>query len=597
MKYKLLSLLVVLLVSMQVNAQKARLNYIIDLNDRSDDTFKVELIVDGKLAAENNVYQFASTAPGTYQTMDIGRYVSDFRVFDKKGREIESKKINENQWLISNPQKVRSITYEIAETWDTPVIENPVYQMAGTSIEDDHALINVHAVLGYPKGMQKEALSISIERPSDWKAGSAMDINQDGSFYAKDYDFAVDSPILLGRLSYAATDLNGSKVEIYTYSKTDLIKSEQLLQSMSEMLKSAEAFMIDFPVDRYTFLYHFEDLSAGAWEHSYSSEYVLAEEPFTDEFGQGITDISAHEFFHVVTPLNIHSEIVQYFNYETPTPSEHLWLYEGTTEWAAHMMQLRYGLTDLDQYFAMLSEKMLIDSHFDPSYSLSQLALNSYTKEGQTQYANIYMRGALVAGLLDILLLEKSDGKKGYREVIYELSQKYGPDKPFDDVSFIQEFVSMTYPEVGEFFENYVRNANPLPMKEFYAKLGIKYIPEIESDEVVPDLGGVLGVPDGKIRFLKLREENIEKGLKVNDELIAVNGKALSLQNVNQLLMPLMQMPIGGQYTLTVRRGVEEIDIPLEVWSKKKTQLHVFKLDENASEEAERLREIWSKNM
>jgi hypothetical protein len=60
-----------------------------------------------------------------------------------------------------------------------------------------------------------------------------------------------------------------------------------------------------------------------------------------------VTDIAAHEFFHVVTPLNIHSEIIEHFNFVmTPVPSRHLWLYEGTTEWAAHAMQLRAGLED-----------------------------------------------------------------------------------------------------------------------------------------------------------------------------------------------------------------------------------------------------------
>ena len=43
-----------------------------------------------------------------------------------------------------------------------------------------------------------------------------------------------------------------------------------------------------------------------------------------------ISDIAAHEFFHVVTPLHIHSEIIENFDFETPVPSEHVWLYEGS---------------------------------------------------------------------------------------------------------------------------------------------------------------------------------------------------------------------------------------------------------------------------
>ncbi|MBX0335468.1 hypothetical protein K3G39_19715 [Pontibacter sp. HSC-14F20] len=102
---------------------------------------KVTLDVEG-LKAEHNIYQFAATAPGTYQTMDIGRFVQNFKAFDKKGRGLEVKQVSTNQWQLSKPAKVRRITYQIADTWDTPVEENKVYAMCGTSLENDHALIN-----------------------------------------------------------------------------------------------------------------------------------------------------------------------------------------------------------------------------------------------------------------------------------------------------------------------------------------------------------------------------------------------------------------------------------------------------------------------
>ena len=88
---------------------------------------------------------------------------------------------------------------------------------------------------------------------------------------------------------------------------------------------------------------------------------MLQEGEFTDSVGQRVTDIAAHEFFHIVTPLNIHSEIIEHFNFVTPVPSRHLWLYEGTTEWAAHAMQLRAGLKTPEAYLQTQIRKMQID--------------------------------------------------------------------------------------------------------------------------------------------------------------------------------------------------------------------------------------------
>jgi predicted metalloprotease with PDZ domain len=576
-------------------AQQANLRYSIDLNERKDDTFKVTLQVD-KLTDENDVYQFASTAPGTYQIMNLGRFVSDFKAFDKKGKEIETKNISVNQWKIENPKKVKTISYTIAETWDTPVEEYKIYKMCGTSIEDDHVLINAHCVFGYLTDMQSEPISIDLAYPENWKVGTALNTNEGGAYYATSYDHAVDSPILLGRLTTASTNLNGSSIEIYTYSKTDLISSEQLLASMTSMLKAAGEFVVNFPVDRYAFLYHFEDESWGAWEHSYSSEYVMKEEKYTPAFGQNITDIAAHEFFHVVTPLNIHSEIIQEFNFVTPTPSEHLWLYEGTTEWAAHMMQLRYGLISVDDYFKMLSNKLVTDSYFDSNYSLSKLALTSYTKDGYKQYNNIYMRGALVAGLLDIKLLELSGGKRGYREVINELSKKYGPTTPFSEKDFFKEFVAMTYPEIEDFFEQYVKNANPLPVSEYYGKLGISYSPKVKTGKQVATLGMHIGVPEGKFTFMKVNDELLKLGLQANDQLVAINGEEVIMENAQSIFVGLRKLEIGEEYKIMARRDDKEFEVTAQVYSQEKINKHVFKLMDDISNNQIELREAWLKN-
>ena len=99
------------------------LTYEVDLNDRSDDTFKVKLYVDD-LTEKNAIYQFASTAPGTYITMDMGRFVRDFQAFDKAGTLLKTEQVSTNQWRILEPEKTSVISYSIAETWDTAVDSN-----------------------------------------------------------------------------------------------------------------------------------------------------------------------------------------------------------------------------------------------------------------------------------------------------------------------------------------------------------------------------------------------------------------------------------------------------------------------------------------
>lgn len=440
--------------------------------------FLVTLTIEGELDKKTNYYQFAATAPGTYQTMNMGRYVTDFVVIDDRHRQRRMRQAGMNRWEIRKANKIRQIQYRIAETFDTPVQEDPIYPMAGSSLEPNHALISPHALIGYPKGMQQAPVTVTLDMPEDWTAATALELI-DGRYQARNYDHLVDSPILTGMLTGADTSIADTQVEVYAYSEHGLISADTLLGSMHNMLAAAKDFLITLPVNRYTFLFHFEENPPepqGAWEHQQSSEYVYPEQKPDADYLAEVRDVAAHEFFHIVTPLNLHSEKIETFNFVEPDPSLHLWLYEGVTEWATQALQVRGGLLTADEYLSVLTQQYLVDQYyFDPSWSLKKLAMESYSPEGQEQYGNIYYKGALIGALLDLKLLKLSGGVRGLREVLLDLIEEYGVGKPISEESFIQDFVAATYPEIQGFFDAYVLNAEPLPMAEYFGYVGVDW--------------------------------------------------------------------------------------------------------------------------
>ncbi|MGR3809040.1 M61 family metallopeptidase [Jiulongibacter sp. NS-SX5] len=454
------------------------LMYTIDVT-KNTDTFFVSVDIPKNLGKSEGTFQFAATAPGTYQTQNIGRYVSNFKAFNKKGKELKVEYIAPNHYTISKPHKATKITYEVAETFDTQVSSYPVYMMCGSSIEEDHTLINTHTVMGYFRGHQSDPLQIKLIGGENWITGSALK-QIDGIFTAESFDHAVDSPILSGNLTTAQTKVADTPIQIYTYSEQGKFNSEALLSNMKDMLEASQKFLVKLPVDQYTFLYYFlpnPTGTTGAWEHSYSSEYVLGEQEPTEQYMKQVTDIASHEFFHIVTPLNIHSEIIESFNFVEPTPSEHLWLYEGVTEWASNILLYRGGVVPFEDYVKnSLATKIIVnENYFDKSWSLKEIAARSFNEDGAKQYGNIYYKGSLVAGYLDIRLLELSNGTRGLREVMLELVKKYGKGNPFTEKTFFQDLVDMTYPEIGDFIHDYIQNAEPLPHQEYLEKIGLNY--------------------------------------------------------------------------------------------------------------------------
>ena len=165
-KYVISPLLIILTASLLYPQQK----FIVDLSDTATHTFNITLYPE-QLTDKNKIYQFAASAPGTYELMDVGRYVRSFHAFDNSNKEISTKQVSKNQWEISTPTQTKKIEYSVSDTWHANVNELGIYLMTGSNLEKDNALINPHCLFGYFEGMQSEPVYIKINHPAGWETG------------------------------------------------------------------------------------------------------------------------------------------------------------------------------------------------------------------------------------------------------------------------------------------------------------------------------------------------------------------------------------------------------------------------------------------
>ena len=586
--------------SMYASGKTLELNYNVDLTKIKTDSFFVNLAIKG-FSSDSAVFQFASTAPGTYRIMDVGRFESGFKAYNASGISLPVYRLSTNQYVIKNAQTLSRIVYQIEDSYDSKFTDHPILPMSGSNLEKDNALINGQMVFGFIKGYQSNPIQIRFDYPKEWKVGTALE-ERNGTYAVQSFDELVDSPFMFGRLTHSSSKVGGAAVNIFCYSQNDMITADSLQAKMKDMLNAAEKFIGKLPVDHYTFLFHFrKDIGPifGAWEHNYSSYYAMPEAPFNESVQQIMT-FASHEFFHVITPLNIHSEIIEKFNFERPVPSQHLWLYEGTTEWAAQMMQIRGGLISQDEFTQRITQKLNSNDSYRQDVSLVNLSLGSYG-DLKDQYGNIYMKGALTAMFLDMRLLELSKGKTGLREVIQKLSKKYGAHKAFPENGFFDEFVKMTYPEIGEFFDRYVKGSEPLPVKEYLAKAGFDYRDEAPSGTYVTSRG-VIGLQfiEGKIMVTEVdstNEVNRQTGIKKGDELLSLifKGTEKSLLDPEYNSFKNTIQP-GDPFALKVRRNGNEMELKgiakrLEVINK-----HVISPMAQWTKEQQEFRTYWLTN-
>jgi len=574
--------------------------YDIDITHPADDLFHVT-VQTRNLRPENNVYNFAATAPGTYSILDFGRFVKSFSVFDANGKPINVEQISTNRWRIEDPEHVALLRYDVEDTFDAEVSEHSVAPMCGSGIDTTYAAFNTFSVLGYFEGLQSSPIRMRIQYNPDWMIGCAMDVDESGFYVAQTFDRLADCPVLVGQLTFAETQVNDIDVEVYVFAPDTAVSAPKVLTLADDVLQSAGEFIGYSPVPYYKFLMVLLDgptfrryglTSAGALEHSYSSLYVL---PTSEQDLPELRSTMAHEFMHILTPLNLHSEIIHTYNFTVPTPSEHLWLYEGVTEWVSDIMQLRSGLITTEEYLQQVSQKLRVNDGFNKDMSLTQMALTVYTPEGGGQFGNVYNRGAVTATYLDIRLLELSNGTRGLRELFLDLLDQYGKERPFPEDSFFSVITENTYPEIGEFIDSYIRGSKALPTEEYLGRLGFRYIAQRPSADERPSFGVPITVnEDREIIVANVPEESIESGFQEGDVLLRLFGTELNLANAREVFNSILTMKVGDPYEVVVRRKGQEMTLQGKLL--RRMSRHVFEDMGDLTEAQRALRERWLRN-
>ena len=307
-------------------------------------------------------------------------------------------------------------------------------------------------------------------------------IDHNGFYTANNYQSLTDAPILVAHPDTATLKVGDADILISVFSPNQVIKAAQIADKILPLLMSQQAYVGGtLPVKNYAFLVvmstHLKNGSYGALEHAKSSFYYLPEYNI-ETMASTIRDVSAHEFFHILTPLNFHSEEIGNFDFQKPKMSRHLWLYEGLTEYAAHHTQLQSGLITLDQFMEVMTEKVnRANDEYNPFLAFTKLSLGALDKY-KDEYGNVYQKGALIGFCLDLLLRKETNGAYGTQQMMRDLAAQYGPTKSFQDEALFEIIEKTTkVPAVKEFFARYVNKGRKLPLEELASTIGLDFGP------------------------------------------------------------------------------------------------------------------------
>jgi predicted metalloprotease with PDZ domain len=359
------------------------------------------------------------------------------------------------------------------------------------------------------------------------------------------------------------------------YSPNKVHTAASLKETAFEMMKAQKAYLGDInSTARYDiFLYLSEGKENspkgfGALEHHTSTVAVFPESTPLEGLKSSFIDVVAHEFFHIVTPLSVHSEDIHYFDYNQPTFSKHLWMYEGVTEYFAQHFQVYEGLIDNDKFYNTITQKIGTSKMLDDTMSFTVMSENVLKEPYASSYYNVYMKGALIGMCIDILMRKESNGQRSMLSLMKELSTKYGKNKPFEDDKLIAEITKMTYPSVGEFLKTHVEGDVPINYNEFFEMVGLKMgESEVETNFIFAGGQNIIFDGDqakGTIFFSPMALKNsfwASQGVQAGDVIKKVNGQELTLQNAQQVIGGMFMWKEGQAITMELERDGEPVAI------------------------------------
>ena len=286
---------------------------------------------------------------------------------------------------------------------------------------------------------------------------------------------------MYGKLEVEEFKVGNIDIVLSVFSPNKTHSAAGLKETVYKMMQAQKAYLGDIDsTPRYDIYLYLADVTKedspkgfGALEHHTSTVVVLPEQSSKEELAAAVIDVVAHEFFHIVTPLSVHSEDVHYFDYSAPTFSKHLWMYEGVTEYFAQHFQVKEGLVQPNDFYKVIMGKISSSLTMDDTMSFTVMSENILDEPYAPNYFNVYQKGALIGMAIDILMREESNGNRSMLSLMKQLSLKYGKNKPFEDDNIINEITELTYPSVGEFLKTYVEGTTPIDYDALFNKVGL----------------------------------------------------------------------------------------------------------------------------
>ncbi|MDA8205078.1 MAG: PDZ domain-containing protein [Thermaerobacter sp.] len=472
--------------------------------------------------------------PGSYLIREYARHLIDLSA-KSRGEPLRVHRTDKAGWTISCPPAATEVevTYRVY-AYDLTV--------RTSYLDADYGLAAGAALFIYSKPWQSAPVTVDIEPPPGWDVATSLrPADQAGRFEAANFDELVDSPIQMGVLVRHAFDVADTSHEVVVGGPgiaPEGLPHPSFIQHLSRMIAAAHDLFGELPYDRYEFLVTVGETNGGGLEHAKSANIMVSRELWRSaEHYPLLLRLFAHEFFHAWNVKRLRPTQLGPFDYQSEVYTTLLWALEGFTDYFAEWLVAQIGAVPAIEILTHWAERFrdldrLPGRHQTSLAEASQEAwIRQYRPDANTPNITIsyYLKGALVACLLDLEMRRVTHRQHSLLDVMQNLWQRY-QDRGYPENAFEDMLVELGGSPMQALIRRYVHGTEELD-EGVFDTVGLRLKRDFEADNTEPPVW--LGIEpedrDNRLyaRFVERGSAAERAGVAPGDELLAINRERI----------------------------------------------------------------------
>jgi predicted metalloprotease with PDZ domain len=537
------------------------LQYIFSFNHAHRHFLDIEFHVDNHRSS-NLVLQLPSWRPGRYELGDFAKNIQYFKVHDMQGNPLAHKKISKDTWLVS--------TLEVSKLVVSYNYYSNELNAGSTYLDEKQLYVNpVNCCLYIPNRIT-EPCKVDIQVPKDYKIACAL--SKKSQFVTENFDQLAESPWIASEsLQYQSYTVFG--VQFYIWFQGDCLPDwNRILKDFKAFTKAQMKDFTSFPVKEYHFINQIVPYKGyHGVEHTSSSIIYLGPgaELMSNNLYTSLLGVSSHELYHTWNIKQIRPQALLPYDYSKENYSRMGYLYEGVTTYMGDLYLMRSKVFSISEFYKTQEENL--DRHFHNSgrfnMSVAESSFDTWLDGYQMgiphRKVSIYKEGALCAFMLDVVLLEYSQGELSLRDLMDRLYVNYAlKGKGITEEDYFNELVSMGGEKAQGIISNYMYGTKDFTpgLKEAFSLLGLR----MDIQENINFFASRLGIKGTQIKEGLLINQVLQnsisdkKKIAEGDLILKINGEKLCDE-------VLQSAKLGSSVLISLKRRFETIDIRLAI--------------------------------